>query len=56
MGWLDCPVIIPYYGGKYFLSQKLVPMIPKHTRYIEMFAGGLSMFFKKKKLVGWNVS
>ena len=54
MGWLDCPVIIPYYGGKYFLSQKLVPMIPKHSRYIEMFAGGLSMFFRKKK-VDWNV-
>ena len=52
--WLDCPVIIPYYGGKYFLSQKLVPMIPQHDRYIEMFAGGLSMFFRKTK-VEWNV-
>jgi DNA adenine methylase len=51
---IDCPVIIPYYGGKYYLSQKLVPMIPAHDKYIEMFAGGLSMFFRKKK-VGWNV-
>ena len=52
--WIDCPVIIPYYGGKFELSRKLVPMIPEHDRYIEMFAGGLSMFFRKKK-VGWNV-
>ena len=52
--WIDCPVIIPYYGGKFELSRKLVPMIPEHDRYIEMFAGGLSMFFRKKK-VGGNV-
>ena len=24
-------------------------MLPKHDRYIEMFAGGLSMFFRKRK-------
>ena len=24
-------------------------MIPPHNRYIEVFAGGLSMFFRKKK-------
>ena len=29
-------------------------MIPQHDRYIEMFAGGLSMFFRKPK-VEWNV-
>ena len=52
--WLDCPVVIPYFGGKFELSRKLVPMIPHHHRYIEMFAGGLSMFFRKKK-VEWNV-
>jgi len=45
--WFDCPVIIPYYGGKYELSRQLVPMIPKHERYIEVFAGGLSMYFRK---------
>ena len=45
--WSDCPVIIPYYGGKYQLSKVLVPMIPKHKRYIEVFAGGLSMYFRK---------
>ena len=52
--WYDCPIVIPYYGGKYELSKVLVPLIPPHKRYIEMFAGGLSMFFRKPK-VEWNV-
>ena len=46
---IDCPTIIPYMGGKFELSKKLIPMIPKHTRYIEMFFGGGSMFFRKAK-------
>ena len=46
--WLSCPVIIPYIGGKYYFSRTLVPLIPKHDRYIEVFAGGLSVFFRKK--------
>ena len=25
-------------------------MIPSHSRYIEMFAGGLSMYFRKPKV------
>ena len=29
-------------------------MLPPHERYIEMFAGGLSMFFRKTK-AKWNV-
>ena len=52
--WKDCPVVIPYYGGKFELSRKLVPRLPQHSRYIEMFAGGLSMYFRKKKCE-WNV-
>ena len=47
--WLECPVIIPYMGGKFEFSRKLVPMIPYHERYIEVFAGGASMFFRKVK-------
>jgi DNA adenine methylase len=54
LDWYDCPIIIPYYGGKYELSRTLVPLIPHHKRYIEVFAGGLSMFFRKHKVV-WNV-
>jgi len=52
--WYNCPIVIPYYGGKYQLSKSLVPLIPHHKRYIEVFAGGLSMFFRKYK-VEWNV-
>jgi len=54
LDWYDCPIVIPYYGGKYELSKVLVPLIPHHDRYIEVFAGGLSMFFRKYK-VKWNV-
>ena len=47
------PVVIPYWGGKYKLSKVLIPMIPEHYHYIEVFAGGLSMFFHKAK-APWN--
>tara|TARA_R110002020_G_scaffold108966_5_gene252341 strand:- start:5323 stop:6150 length:828 start_codon:yes stop_codon:yes gene_type:complete len=49
VNWKECPVILPYWGGKVQLSRQLVGMIPPHNRYIEVFAGGLSMFFRKKK-------
>jgi len=52
--WVDCPVIIPYMGGKFELSRTLIPMLAPHSRYIEVFAGGLSMYFRKNK-VEWNV-
>ena len=54
LDWYNCPIVIPYYGGKYELSKVLVPLIPHHKRYVEVFAGGLSMFFRKHK-VEWNV-
>ena len=54
LDWYDCPIVIPYYGGKYTLSKKLVPLIPPHERYFEVFSGGLSMFFRKDK-ADWNV-
>ena len=50
IGFQDCPVVIPYYGGKWELSKQLVPMLPVHERYIEVFAGGLSMLFRKKRV------
>ena len=46
---IDCPVVIPYMGGKFELSRKLIPMLHKHERYIEVFFGGGSMFFRKPK-------
>lgn len=45
----NCPTVFPYYGGKYILSRKLVPMLHRHTRYVEVFFGGGSMFFRKDK-------
>ncbi len=54
LDWYDCPIVIPYYGGKYMLSKQFVPLIPPHHRYFEVFSGGLSMFFRKEK-AEWNV-
>ena len=51
---VDCPVVMPYYGGKFTMSKKLVTMLPPHRRYFEVFAGGASMFFRKSK-AEWNV-
>jgi len=54
LDWYDCPIVLPYYGGKYEMSKKLIPLISPHDRYFEVFAGGLSMFFRKSK-AKWNV-
>ena len=36
------------------MSKKLIHLISPHERYFEVFAGGLSMFFRKSK-AKWNV-
>jgi len=46
LDWYDCPIVLPYYGGKYEMSKTLIPLLPPHERYFEVFAGGLSMFFR----------
>lgn len=40
--------IIPWMGGKSRLADKILPLFPKHTCYVEVFAGGAAMFFKKE--------
>lgn len=39
---------IPYYGGKYELVKHILPVMPEHESYIEVFAGGGSIFFAKE--------
>ena len=51
---IDCPTAFGYFGGKFEMSKELVPKIPAHDNYIELFAGGLSMFFRKAK-AKWNL-
>jgi len=51
---IDCCTAFGYFGGKFEMSKELVPKIPAHDNYIELFAGGLSMFFRKSK-AKWNL-
>jgi len=36
-----------YAGGKFYARNQILPLIPKHTTYIEPFCGGASIFFAK---------
>ena len=35
-------------GGKRLLSKTIIPYIPEHKTYLELFAGGAAVFFAKK--------
>lgn len=37
--------IVPWIGGKRRLAKKLIPYFPKHSCYVEPFAGGAALFF-----------
>ena len=39
--------VIPYFGGKSRLARTIISKIPEHTCYVEVFAGGASVFFAK---------
>lgn len=39
-----------YAGGKFYARKLIIPHIPRHTHYIEPFAGGASIFFVKPKV------
>ncbi|KDD41768.1 DNA adenine methylase [Bordetella bronchiseptica] len=41
--------IIPWIGGKRRLAKKIIPFFPKHSCYVEPFAGGAALFFLRPR-------
>ncbi|MCP4469010.1 MAG: DNA adenine methylase [Halieaceae bacterium] len=39
--------IIPWIGGKRRLADRILPLFPAHTCYVEPFAGGAALFFMR---------
>jgi DNA adenine methylase len=40
--------LFPYIGGKNRLAKTIIQIFPKHTTYVEAFAGGAQVFFRKE--------
>src|SRR5271169_5497265 len=39
---------LPYIGGKNRLAKQIIELFPKHTTYVEPFAGGSQVLFHKE--------
>lgn len=39
---------LAYIGGKRAIAKQIIDIFPKHTTYVEAFAGGAQVFFKKE--------
>lgn len=42
---MNAQPIIPWIGGKRRLADRLIPLFPQHTCYVEVFCGGAALFF-----------
>lgn len=39
--------LLPYMGGKQMMVPRLIPLIPPHTAYVEVFGGGAALLLNK---------
>ena len=39
---------VKWYGGKRFMLKHIIPLIPKHKTYVEVFGGSGALLFAKQ--------
>ena len=52
---MNAQPIIPWIGGKRRLADRLIPLFPQHTCYVEVFCGGAALFFLRPQPVDVEV-